>query len=1406
MLDCFKAIIYFLILLGFSNALGQPSQLYKKEIIFEHPNENLELSQQSINSIIQDKDGFLWIGTWTGLILYDGYTTTVFQSDNKSSGALKSNKITSLFEDKEGSIWVGSMMGGLYKYDKNKNSFTQFKHDANDSQSLSNDNIWSIIQDKSGKLWIGTENGLNHFDPTTGKAIRYHAAPSKPNSLSFNFITSLYLDGSDNLWIGTERGLNKLSLAEPSRGFTQFSYLPNEGARQLHNYIYKITSYLDPEQGEVICWSTKKGFKMMVDNNIINYQIEDQAPSFSFFRDIYSYEQQGNFLLLGSEMGLTVFDIKSKSFTNFFGDYNETVNLSHNTVSSIFIDRTGVLWVGTKKGLNKFDSYNNNFGLYLTSSFDPNKSIITGIQETKNGKIWISTMGGGIYDFDNTTKNYNGEIKNLFKKYKIQTNQENDFSEFVQKLHSDRNGNLWMGTAGGGVYSFNVKDIDPESDLIKNYRHFSTSGDSGKVLSDNYIMSFEESDDNGIWVGTWSEGLNKILPNDEVLKFDNPALNNIPIVFLYEDRRGVLWVGTRGKGLIKVNFVDNKIAALEIYRHSDLESAISNDFINTIFEDHNGKFWIGTEGGLNYFDPRTARFNLVKLNERPNSDVVEGILEDYDGNLWLSHWKGITVIDPDKSDNHVLNEFDTRDRIQGGFFYNNVCLKDKNGNLFFGGSNGFNIIYPAMVNKNPYKPQLELTDFRLFNTTVALNEEYNGRVILEKSLSETRQITLKHFENSLSLEFAGIHFSVPDKNKYAYRMKGFEDNWKYTNSDRRFATYTNLPSGEYVFQVRASNSDGIWSDEVKELFIKVNPPWYKTWMAIVGYVIILLAILYLFRRFIIIRTNYLNNIRLERINRENVEKLNKAKLQFFTNVSHEFRTPLTLILGPLERIINSGEGGKPFKDQLSLVNRNAQRLLRLVNQLLDFRKAEAGKLKLRVAEGNIVKFLKEVKLSFDGLAEQKNISFVFRSSSNIINLYFDRDQFEKIFYNLLSNAFNHTSEGGEIVIEVTETQEAVFIKVEDNGSGIKPENFKKIFRRFYSEEDATHHGTGIGLALTKSLVELHHGQITVESNENEFSRFTVRIPLGANHFKNSGVLRDFRDSELIENYYGLNEGELIFENEFDEKSDLKKFKKILVVEDNAEVRAYLKSIFYGHYIVLEAGDGLDGFSVAVEESPDLIISDVMMPALDGINFCKQIKDNVKTSHIPVILLTARTSLIFKIEGLENGADDYITKPFNIKELSLKVRNLINSRELLKSVFSNNDVLQIEPRKVTLSSTDETFVKQALDSVEVNMSNSEFSVEDLCKDVGMSRMQLYRKLKAITGQSANEFIRTIRLKRAAQLIVQNQLSIAEVTYEVGFTDLQYFRNCFKKQFNINPSEYAKSDNTDSLENAFTNGVD
>jgi signal transduction histidine kinase/DNA-binding response OmpR family regulator len=866
-----------------------------------------------------------------------------------------------------------------------------------------------------------------------------------------------------------------------------------------------------------------------------------------------------------------------------------------------------------------------------------------------------------------------------------------------------------------------------------------------------------------------------------------PLFVKAPIVTMHVDKDEVLWVGSRGNGLYEVDANTNELLSQHVNREGD-PRRISNNFINTVFEDSKNRLWIGTEDGLNSYDRSSKTFSDLKVAEGLSNRVIVSVLDDNDGKLWIAHWNGLTVVDPAHPE--FVKHYDEHDRIQGGFFYNNVCYRDDEGNLLFGGSEGFNVINPKSIVHYPEKTRVMLNDFQIFNRSVHFDEEWNGRKILTKPLHEINDIELKYYENSIAFAFTALDFAAPEKTQYAYMLEGFDGGWNYIDASRRYANYTNLNHGDYTFKVKATNHDGEWSEEVRSVRITILTPWWMTSWAFVIYVVIFIWILYLFRKFILMRANLIHDLKLERVSRENMEKLNQAKLQFFTNISHEFRTPLTLILGPVQSLLDSEATSKFFREQMLLVNNNAQRLLRLVNQLLDFRKAESGNMKLEVTEGNFVKFVREIKLSFDAMAEKMNIDFTITSLVNIIPLWFDRDQFEKILFNLLSNAFKHTPEGGKINIRVEEKTNEVVLTITDNGKGIKNEHVESVFQTFFSyDEDRHHASTGIGLALAKSLVEMHHGVISVDSKENEWTKFEITLLKGKSHFDESELVHEGKDSEDIRNYSSLHEefvslslpepGELAAE-----------LPALLIVEDNDEVREYVKSVFASQYRLLEASNGKDGVALAQDTMPDLIISDVMMPVMDGIALCKAIKSDVKTSHIPVVLLTARTSLIFKVEGLETGADDYVTKPFNPKVLQLKVQNIVRMRQVMQKLFQNHEVLSIEPRRVVLTSADETFVKQALESIEQNMSNSNYAVEDLSRDVGMSRTQLYRKLKALTGQSANEFVRTIRLKRAAQLLEQHQLTVAEVTYAVGFTDLQHFRECFKKLFGVTPSEYAQ----------------
>ena len=646
----------------------------------------------------------------------------------------------------------------------------------------------------------------------------------------------------------------------------------------------------------------------------------------------------------------------------------------------------------------------------------------------------------------------------------------------------------------------------------------------------------------------------------------------------------------------------------------------------------------------------------------------------------------------------------------------------------------------------------------------------------------------KYNENVISLEVAALHFAYPSKNKIAYKLEGFDEQWFFTDANQRNIHYTNLPYDNFTLKVKAANPDGIWSDPV-EMKINVNPPFWLTIWAYGFYFLCFLGILYGVRHLTLIRANLNNKIKLEKLEKEKLKEVNKLKLQFFTNISHELRTPLTLIMSPLEQLIKDHVGNKKIKNTYVRMFQNANKLLHMINQLLDIRKSEEGLFKLEVAEGDFVKFMNEITISFKALAQTKEVQLIFDPPPSPINLWYDRDQMEKVFFNLLSNAIKFTSEGGTIKIELKENKvpDHLSVSIQDTGCGIPEDQLPFIFDRFYQvDTNGTNKGgTGIGLALTKSIVESHSGSIQVKSIVDQGTSFQVNVPFGKLHFKEDDLISQFKNSEHPY-HYQINETiepleEILPINKNKEKPTL------LLVEDNNDIRSYLRENLQQDYEILEAEDGEQGLEITLKKLPNLIISDIAMPKMNGLEMCQQIKSNIISSHIPIILLTARTSLIFRIDGYETGADDYISKPFNMKLLRTRVANLLRIRELLWKKYS--DQLSIQPSEININSLDQEFLQNAIEQVEANMDEFDFSVEKLASSLHMSRMQLYRKMKALTNNNPNSFIRTIRLKRAAQLLEANRYTVAEVTYKVGFQDLKYFRERFKKEFGLSPSEYS-----------------
>ncbi|MDN5213550.1 two-component regulator propeller domain-containing protein [Fulvivirgaceae bacterium BMA12] len=1366
------------------------------------------LSNSTITRVYQDRYGYLWIGTRNGLNRYDGVSNKVYENTFNDTTSLSDNYVLSIYEDKQNNLWVGTNFGGLNLLSRDHDTFTRYKAD-NRPGDISDNAISSIIEDSEGNLWVGTKNkGLNLFLGRDKGFKHFRNDVNNSRSLSHENISRLFEDLDGNLWVGTEGG--GLNLFDKVSGeFIRFVHDVDDETSIGSNFV---TTIHQSSKDKIWVGTRGNGVNLLYKDTQGDYRFERFAHrenaenSISHNTVLSLCEDVKGKLWIGTENGgLNRYDPITGAFDHYYYDPNNQNSISNNSIWSIYEDNSDMLWVGTyNQGLNIVDVYSHRFKHYGINIFDQasiNNGNVTSIYEDDDHNLWIGTDGGGLNFYDAKT--------NKFTYYRYDPNNSNSIgSDAVIGIFEDSKNNLWVGTYNGGLSLF-----DRKTRSFKRYKH--DESDPSSIDSDN-IYSILEDRKGRLWVSTYRNSIDLYDPDTDSfrhLKFDSEEVVNtvnLNAMKIFEDSEGYIWICTE-TGIAKLQIDDDLKVKFVKYEYDEKDAyGLSNNLVNTIFEDRNKNLWIGTGSGLNLFDRPSETFKTFRMEDGLPSNVIFGILEDDHGNLWISTSLGISKFNIQKK---TFRNYDKLDGLQSNEFLRGSCFKNDDGEFYFGGINGFNVFHPDKVKDNPFIPPVYITGLSIDNVEVTPESEKSP---LKGYIADTREITLNHDQSTFSLNFTALSYSQASKNKFAYKLDGYDRNWQEVVNIRS-AHYNKIPPGDYTFWVKGSNNDGLWNEKITSMKITILPPLWKTWWAYCIYVLMAAAFAYMLHKNIINRERLKSNLELERANRAHSENLYRSKIQFFTNLSHELRTPLTLIIGPLEKLISMHEGSKFLREQLYIINQNSHRLLRLVTQLLDFRKAESGNLKLKVAQGNIIKFIREIILSFQGYAAQKQIELKFSSSQDDVQVYFDRDQMEKVIFNLLSNALKYTSEQGHIRIDIHQIKKDklndhpdspsqknsyfqhgyVEIAVRDDGKGIAEEHWEDIFERFYSIDNHEKHedlGTGIGLSLAKTLVELHHGSIDVESKLGEFSCFRIRLPLGRPGLNYDNFLKGFRDSEDIYNYQKTDEelhvtnGDLVqhpsavdFQNE-DEQPIL------LIIEDNNDVRKYITSVFEADYKLYEAKDGLEGFELAQSVVPDLIISDVMMPKMDGITLCHKLKSEFKTSHIPIILLTARTSLIFKMEGLETGADDYITKPFNASLIKVRARNLITSRKILRKHFLNRDGMKVEPSNVSYTSKDELFLNDAIKIVEKNMSDANFTVEYLGRELGMSRMQLYRKLKSLTGFSANEFIRLLRLKRAAQLLNHNQMTISEITYEVGFTDLQYFRSCFKRQYGVNPSEY------------------
>ncbi len=1243
-----------------------------------------------------------------------------------------------------------------------------------------------IFRDHAGNLWVGTTTGLyrsNNDEQHIFKKIEADTA-GKTGIISPH-VRAIYEDPKHELWIGTDHGITKIH-QEQNGGLTFETYKSNSGGRfrLSSDYVDAITEFprgvlwvgyynagldkIDLSNDSVFNFSTTSSpITRLSHNNVRKILINDDGK-----------------LWIGTRNGLDILDPLTNKIKVLRHDVNNFESLSDNSIHSLFKDKAGLIWLGTfYGGANYYSPRTFTFTKYKPQPQQNSIShnvVSSIIEDPDSHNLYIGTEGGGL-DYLDRQK---GAFTVFRKGNRIYDLQHNN----IKCLYFDVNNNLWMGTSGGGLNIFNPKTS-----------RFNDISDV-KYINDQiteWIYSIKGDIKGNVWIGTYGAGLYCYDHRSHALKHFNAGsgktdLSSDQIRTLLVDSKQNIWIGTLA-GLNKLNAAqDSTYHYLSV--DSDTSSLGSNT-IYTLYEDSKHRIWAGTlGGGLNLYVPEEECFIKYTVRDGLPSNNVFGILEDEGGHFWVSTSNGLSLFDPGSKQ---FTNFNNADGLPGNEFYYNSACKTTDGQIFFGSKQGLISFNPAQIKFNDFKPPVYVTELKLFNKPVQVGDYTR---LLKQDISRTKSLTFNYKQNIFTLDFSVLNYTRSIKNQYAYKLEGLEDQWNYVNIPS--ATYTNLQAGQYTFLVKGSNNDGVWNETPTSLIINVLPPPWKTWWAYVMYVLILLMALVLLTYFLRIRAKLEHELQLEHLENERQNELHQTKLQFFTNISHEIRTPLTLILGPLENLLRQRKDEPRLYHKLLGIKHNADRLLRLVNQIIDFRKQETGKLNLHAAEGNIIKFIREIKLSFNDQAESRGIDFELQTDLSELKVWYDRDELEKVFYNLISNAFNHTPNDGRISVSISAgptindgpKNEYVRIDVEDSGEGIPADKLDKIFDRFYQvdKQGLTEYGSGIGLALSRGIVSMHSGEIKVTSRQSEPGQksgtcFSVYLPLGNGHFSEDQIIHDFKDSEAIEHY--LRFTDTAEKLEFDEHEyHLQQGTTfhLLIVEDNSEIRHFLKEMLGSEYLVLEAPDGEAAWEMAIKEIPDLIISDIIMPGIDGIELCRQLKTDERTSHIPVILLTARTALVHKVTGLETGADEYVTKPFNITVLKLQIRNLIKSREKMRRRFTKEMMLQ--PANIEISSPDEKFLRRSVEILEANLEDHEFNVEKMALEIGMSRPVLYRKLKALTGLKAVDFIREFRLKKAAMFLEQQKLSVSEVAYKVGFNDPKYFSKSFKKQFGMSPTDF------------------
>lgn len=1319
---------------------------------FNHFTYENGLPSNWVTSIVQDQEGFMWFGTSDGLARFDGYDFKVFDSLGDDSIAVKGNFVSDIDEDVERQcLWIVTRYG-ITKFDKATYTFKNYHLCTSHNHKYSPFSRGSVCVDSFGDVWVEGfsdvfSEGLLKYDEEKDKFINLSTHNSKvPSQISL-----VYEDNSQRLWIGSKDGLYN---------YDRGNYTKVPMASNIGDSLY-ITTVTQSRDGRLWVGTHHDHSIYLLDNDTLRL-FYSSAFSTDDYNWISSITFHNNNTLVASvkDVGVMMLNVKSKKCQLLQPDMYNSGSLSDKNIFTLYVDDINNLWVTTyNNGVDLLDANQKSFALKQFNFSDKGllSNNVRAFFQDSDGDIWVGTkQGGGLSQFYPST--------GTFDNYQADANKLNWLdNDIVISINELEKGKLLVGTYGGGIYLF-----DKEK---KNFSRFSIPHSGVNSISDKYVYSIYKDNDGLIWIGA-NSGVD--IYNPITKKFSHPA--GITYARCFLDLGPTVLMGTWTKGLWMYNKF-TKQSGIYHFNHPNL-LGVKDLRINDMALTHDGSAWLATNYGLIKYSYRQDDVLISEINGLPTNDVCAVLLDDYD-NVWASTKAGIVKYSNSLQE---VTVYDKSDGLQADVFELFVSMKTTSGEMYFAGSQGFNHFYPNKIKDNLVVPKVYISDLMVLNQTVEIGTTNSP---LTKHISKTDKITLNHDQSTFSLEYVAVNFTSPEKATYLYMLDGYDEEWRDGDVTRR-ANYTQVAPGKYVFKVKASNNDGLWNKEAVELEVVIKPHFLASPPAFIIYFVLFVLFLILFQ--MIVRNNALQKSKLEKEVKEKqrLQEMSRKRIRFFTNISHELRTPLTLIAAPLSRLVNYNTTDKQLLSSIQIMDRNAKRLMRIVNQLMDFRRVEENMINLKVLETDVVDKVKMVLSSFNGVINNRSIKITFKTNSpNGHQAWFDAEILDKILFNLLSNAVKFSDINGEIIVELQIVQDTMIINVIDHGCGIKTENLDKIFERFYTADYADHNisGAGVGLSFTKSLVELHKGEVGVSSTFGEGSCFTVSMPINEEAY---GIKEreELHQEQLVEDIIPVQE---VIEAPAPGHEGAKREELILIVEDFEDLREYLE-LNLSNYQTISCGNGKEALKLANERMPDLILSDVMMPEMDGLELCKHIKTSVVTSHIPVVLLSARTSAEQKLEGYVHHADAYIEKPFSIDLLSMQISNIIQTRKSIASKY-NSEILD-ECSDDEMMPLDKNFLDKAIVIVTDNIDNTNFCVESLSAELGMSRSQLFRKFKALTNSTPSQFIKIARLKKAADLLSGKVHNVNEVAFLVGFADSSHFIASFKKYYGLTPKQFAQ----------------